>query len=75
MFELTNRHQYEELGLFVSGKGLPESPCECGIEPPGSINHRVSYYLQKCHLAIQVQDFNALLRCLELPTVSLKDFQ
>ena len=22
---------------------LLESPCECGIEPPGSINHGVSY--------------------------------
>ena len=22
-----------------------ESPCECGIEPPGSINHEVSYLM------------------------------
>ena len=26
----------------VQDKGLLESPCECGIEPPGSIIHGVS---------------------------------
>ena len=34
-----NRCQYEELGLFGSGKELLESPCEYGIECPGSISH------------------------------------
>ena len=28
--------------IFGSGQGLLESPCECGIEPPGSISHGVS---------------------------------
>ena len=36
------RGQYEELGRFGSGYGLLESACECGIEPPDSINHRTS---------------------------------
>ena len=35
-------YQYEELGWFSLGKVLLESPCECGIEPPGSISHGVS---------------------------------
>ena len=26
-------------------QGLLESPCECSIEPAGSISQRVSYYL------------------------------
>ena len=33
----------EEIGLFGSGLELLESPCECGIEPSGSISHGVSY--------------------------------
>ena len=38
----------EEIGInagnwvdFGLRKGLLESPCECGIEPPGSISHGV----------------------------------
>ena len=31
-----------ELGWLGSGLGLLESPCECGIEAPGSISHGVS---------------------------------
>ena len=38
-----NRYQYDELGWFDSGQGLLESPCECGIEPLGSISHGVSH--------------------------------
>ena len=34
-----NRYQYEELDRFGSVQGLLESPCECGIEPPGFIRH------------------------------------
>ena len=30
------------IGLIRSGYELLESPCECGIEPPGSISHGVS---------------------------------
>ena len=41
-------YQYKELGWFGSGCGLLESPCECGIEPPGSIRHGVSYYEHEC---------------------------
>ena len=25
--------------------GLLESPCECGIEPPGSISHGLRYFI------------------------------
>ena len=39
----------EEIGINAGNwfdsaqdKGLMESPFECGIEPPGSISHRVS---------------------------------
>jgi hypothetical protein len=28
-----------ELGLFGPGRGLFESPCKCGLEPPGPINN------------------------------------
>ena len=34
----------KELDLFESGKGLSDSPCECCIEPLGSISRGVSYY-------------------------------
>ena len=34
--------QYEELVCLSIGQGLLESPCECGIEPPSFISHRVS---------------------------------
>ena len=40
-----NRYQHEELGCFDSGMGLLESPCECGIEPPGSISLVVSKFI------------------------------
>ena len=30
-----------ELSWFGSGQGLLESPCECSIEPAGSISHEV----------------------------------
>ena len=37
----------EEIGINAgnwvdSAQGLLESPCECGIEPPGPISHGVS---------------------------------
>ena len=35
--------QYEELGWFNSEWEFLESPCECSIEPPGSIGNGVSY--------------------------------
>ena len=35
-------YQCGELDCFVSAYGLLESPCECGFEVPGSINHGVS---------------------------------
>ena len=35
--------QFEELSWFDSRYGLLESHCECGIEPPGSISHGISY--------------------------------
>jgi hypothetical protein len=38
-----NTYQYEELCGFDSRYGLLESPRECGIEPPDSISHGVSY--------------------------------
>ena len=53
----------EEIGInagnwddLAQGQGL--SPCECGIEPPGSINHGVSqliicdkgYYFDRCEV-------------------------
>ena len=31
-----------KLGWFGSGYELSESPCESGIEPPGSISHGVT---------------------------------
>ena len=34
-------YTYEELALFGSGYGLLESPFECGVESPGSINHGI----------------------------------
>ena len=37
--------QYEELDGFGSGHRLLECPCECGIEPPGSISHGVREYI------------------------------
>jgi hypothetical protein len=43
------RMDLEEIGIntrhwvdSAQDKGLLESPCECGIEPPGSISHGVS---------------------------------
>ena len=36
------RYQCGELGWFDSGYELLESPCECGIEPPGPITHGVA---------------------------------
>ena len=36
------RYQCGELGWFGSGKELLKSPCECDIEPPGSISHGVN---------------------------------
>ena len=36
---------HEEIGIIVDNwvdSGLLESPCECGIEPPGFISHGVS---------------------------------
>ena len=39
---LRDRYKCGELGWFGSGYGLLESPCECGIEPPGFISHGVS---------------------------------
>ena len=35
-------YQFGELGLFGSENKLLESPCECGIETPGSISHGVT---------------------------------
>ena len=34
-----NRSQFDELDWFASEYGLSESPCECGIQLPGSISH------------------------------------
>ena len=41
----------EEIGINAGNwvdsaqeRDLLESPCECGIEPPGSISHGVNYY-------------------------------
>ena len=31
------------IGLIRSKQGLLKNPCECGIEPLGSISHGVSY--------------------------------
>ena len=35
------RMYLEEIGINAENWVLLESPCECGIEPPGSINHGV----------------------------------
>ena len=39
--------QYQIGPWFGSGQELLESPCECGIEPPGSISHGVKIYIDK----------------------------
>ena len=39
------RMDLKEIGIntrFGSEQGLLESPCECGLEPPGSISHGVN---------------------------------
>ena len=40
-----------EIGLIRLSIGLLESPCECGIEPPCSISHGVSYDLSFPYVA------------------------
>ena len=37
----------EEIGINAGNwvDSARESPCECGIEPPGSISHGVSLFL------------------------------
>ena len=44
------RYHCGELSWFSSGSGLLESPCECGIETPGSISHGVSWFGVMNHL-------------------------
>ena len=41
------KYQYEELGLFGAEQGLLEIPCECGIEPPGSLSHEANETYKK----------------------------
>ena len=36
--DLKDRNQYKEL-VWFGRIGLLETPCECGIEPPGSKSH------------------------------------
>ena len=38
------RMDLEEIGINAGNwdDSAPETPCECGIEPPGSISHGVS---------------------------------
>ena len=39
--------QYGELDKLGSEQGILQSPCTCGIEPPGAISHGVSYMVLK----------------------------
>ena len=41
------RRRWEDNTRTILGYGLLESPCECGIEPPGSISHGVIVIVKK----------------------------
>ena len=49
--------QCGELDLFGSGLELLESPCLCGIEPPGSISHVVIYIYIYIYIYYTLQVF------------------
>ena len=51
-WEDNNRMDLKEIGVNMRNRvnsaqygGLLESPCECGIEPPGSISHGLRYFI------------------------------
>ena len=42
-----------------------KSPCECGIESPGSINHRVSWLV--CLILVIKESIKILVLCTRMP--------
>ena len=58
------RMELEEIGINAGNwvdsaqdMGLLESPCECGIEPPGSISHGVSWLIDNITNSCKVTHF------------------
>ena len=49
---------YKELGRFVSGQRLLESPSEYGIEPPGFISHGILFIILVSNFHLSLMKFN-----------------